>query len=110
VLTAGCILLPCNSHGVIIVVESRLWALRAALVVSWSALVFNVSSEVKATHSVEDVDNNITIVSNVVARCISIVVQLHLLGECFVLCRRSVRCFWSVWLNMFVLFRWAVDR
>ena len=61
--------------------------------VSWSALVFNRRSEVKATHSIEDVNNNITIVSNVVARCISIVVQLHLIGEgvVLVLCRRSVQ-------------------
>ena len=82
---------------------------------SWLALVLNLSSKLRNTNSVKDIDYNIVVITANVASCISIIMDLNLVGQTVILMvsmvlnRRLVRRFWSVWLDMFVVSHWLVN-
>lgn len=98
-------------EGLVILVVLHFWALWSALSLAWSAI--NMSAEAvgsAASNSVENINGH-TIVAAVVGVVIAAVVIVSMIVVGHWCCVGfDVHWFWSVWLNMVVLFRWAVDR
>ena len=107
---ASCVLNPINSHSSIVWVVSCFWALRAAFMCSWLALVLDLSSKFRNTNSVKDIDYYIVIIASIASR-ICIIIDLNSVREIALqlatrLTRRLVRRIWSVWLNIIVISCW----
>jgi hypothetical protein len=108
VVLAVCdIFVPGEVDGLVILVILHFWALWSALSLAWGAI--NMSAEAVgsvASNSVVNINGHTVAVAVVVVVIAAVViVSGHWCCVGF-----DTHWFWSVWLNMFVLFRWAVDR
>ena len=77
-LTTSCVSLPVNSHSSVVSVISRFWTLRAAFILSRSALVFKLPSKVGNTNTIINVNSYVISVCIYLLSCIRVVKYLNL--------------------------------